>query len=245
MGNLCDEFVTFLLYLAGINHRTMYKIHHFLLLFFLAPLVACSSGNQSSTVSVADVQTVPAGELEGYSKAYFASGCFWCVEAVFEDVKGVKEAISGYSGGRIDNPTYEQICTGTTGHAEAVEVYYDPEVVTYETLLKVFYGSHDPTTLNQQGPDRGTQYRSAIFYTNEMEKAAAEKYIAELKAAGTFSGEITTEVSALTTFWPAEDYHQNYEKLHPNQPYVKSVSIPRLRKFQAKFPELLKSADGH
>ena len=184
-------------------------------------------------------------ELEGLSKAYFASGCFWCVEAIFESVEGVEEAISGYSGGKIKNPTYKQVSSGTTRHAEAVEVYYDPKVVSYETLLKVFFGSHDPTTKDQQGPDRGPQYRSAIFYQNDAEKAASEKYISELKESGAFSGPITTEVSALDIFYPAEDYHQDYERLHPNQPYIKGVSIPRLKRFQKKFPELLKKEDGH
>ncbi len=179
-------------------------------------------------------------ELDASAKAYFASGCFWCVEAVFESVKGVKEAVSGYSGGDASTAHYNQIGSGLTGHAESVEVYYDPEVVSYETLLKVVFGSHDPTTLNRQGPDRGTQYRSAIFYQNEKEKSAAEKYMAELQASGQLAGKITTELSPLKAFYPAEDYHQDYERLHPDQPYVRSVSVPRLNDFKRKFPELLK-----
>ncbi|RMG62077.1 MAG: peptide-methionine (S)-S-oxide reductase [Bacteroidetes bacterium] len=184
-------------------------------------------------------------DLSGYSKAYFASGCFWCVEAIYESVEGVAEVISGYAGGEEANPTYEQVSAGRTGHAEAVEVYYDPEVVSYETLVKVFFGSHDPTTLNRQGPDRGPQYRSVAFYQNAEEKEVIQGYMAQLVEEGTFApGSITTEVAPLTKFWPAEDYHQDYERHNPGNPYVQRVSIPRLKRFQAKFPELLK-AEAH
>lgn len=178
-------------------------------------------------------------DLTGLSKAYFASGCFWCVEAIFESVRGVEEVISGYAGGMKTTANYPMVSSGATKHAEAVEVYYDPEVVSYETLLVVFFGSHDPTTLNRQGPDRGTQYRSAIFYTSESEKTQAEAYIKELNETE-FDGKITTEVAPYEAFYAAEDYHQDYEQKNPNQPYVRSVSIPRLKKFQAKFPDLLK-----
>jgi len=179
-------------------------------------------------------------ELEGYSKAYFASGCFWCVEAIFEELKGVKEVISGYAGGEVKNPTYKQVSSGSTKHAEAVEIYYDPEVISFETLVKVFFGSHDPTTLNQQGPDRGPQYRSIAFYNNDKEKEIIEKYIIKLDLEGAFNAPIVTEVKKLEIFYPAEDYHQNYEENHPENPYVKNVSVPRLKRFERKFPELLK-----
>ncbi len=181
-------------------------------------------------------------KLDGLHKAYFASGCFWCVEAVFESVMGVEEAVSGYCGGHTKNPTYQTIGTGTTGHAEAVEIYYDTTKIDYPTLLKVFFGSHDPTTLNRQGPDEGTQYRSGIYYTNENEKEIVEAYIKDLEEKGEFSGTITTEVAELDIFYKAEEYHQDYEKKNPNQPYVRAVSIPRLKKFQSAFPELLKKA---
>lgn len=171
--------------------------------------------------------------------AVFASGCFWCVEAVFESVVGVDNAISGYSGGQVDNPTYEQVSSGSTGHAESVLVVYDSTKVSYETLLKVFYGSHDPSTLNRQGPDGGTQYRSAIFYEFDYQKLAVEKYIAQLKEEKKFSV-ITTEVSKLTKFYNAEAYHQGYESLNPDNYYVINVSVPRLNKFKALYPELLK-----
>lgn len=178
--------------------------------------------------------------LQSESKAVFASGCFWCVEAVFESVQGVKEVISGYAGGDADDANYSDVSAGITDHAEAVEVYYNPSVVDYKTLLKVFFGSQDPTTLNQQGPDRGRQYRSAIFYQNKEEKAMAEAYIAQLEKDKVFDGKITTTLEPLTKFYPAEDYHQDYEERNPNQPYVRSVSIPRLNKFKSKYPELLK-----
>ena len=179
-------------------------------------------------------------DLSKYSKAYFASGCFWCVEAIFESVNGVAEAVSGYAGGDEKNPTYRQVGNGSTGHTETVEVYYDPEVVSYETLVKVFYGSHNPTTVNGQHPDYGTQYRSAIFYQNDEEKKIAETFKANLEKSGEYSKPIATEISKLKKFYKAEEYHQDYERLNPNQPYVKAVSIPRLNRFKAKFPELLK-----
>ncbi|MFT4535365.1 MAG: peptide-methionine (S)-S-oxide reductase [Saprospiraceae bacterium] len=201
--------------------------------------------------SMCSTKTVPTSEdnsvkqvkrtlQKGQSSSVFASGCFWCVEAVFESVEGVSEAVSGYAGGSAEDANYSAIGSGRTGHAEAVEVFYDPKVVSYETLLKVFFGSQDPTTLNQQGPDRGTQYRSTIFYKNEAEKLASEKYIAELTKNNVFDGVITTTLEPLVKFYDAEDYHQDYEARNPNQPYVKGVSVPRLNKFKSKFPELLK-----
>lgn len=185
-------------------------------------------------------EKLSAEELGKLKKAYFASGCFWCVEAIFESVIGVKEVVSGYAGGEIENPSYRQVASGQTRHAEAVEVYYDPELVSYETLLLVFFDSHDPTTKDRQGPDRGPQYRSAIFYIGETEKNLVDAYIQKLKDEEVFDGEITTEVSPFTKFWKAEEYHQDFERKNPNQPYVRAVSIPRLNKFKAKHPELLK-----
>jgi peptide-methionine (S)-S-oxide reductase len=171
--------------------------------------------------------------------AYFGSGCFWCVEAIFETVKGVKEAESGYCGGTTKNPTYEQICTGRTGHAETVKITYDPNVISYADLLRVFFNSHDPTTLNQQGPDKGTQYRSVIFFANESEKELAKNYIKNLLDKKTFK-EITTTLEPFSTFYPAEEYHQDFEKRNPVYPYVKQVSIPRLKAFKNKTKDLLK-----
>ena len=171
--------------------------------------------------------------------AYFGSGCFWCVEAIFETVKGVKEAESGYCGGTTKNPTYKQICTSRTGHAETVKVTYDPNVISYSDLLRVFFNSHDPTTLNQQGPDKGTQYRSVIFFANESEKELAKNYIKNLLDKKTFK-EITTTLEPFSTFYPAEEYHQDFEKRNPDYPYVKQVSIPRLKAFKNKTKDLLK-----
>ncbi|MCL7753326.1 peptide-methionine (S)-S-oxide reductase MsrA [Polaribacter sp. Z022] len=171
--------------------------------------------------------------------AYFASGCFWCVEAVFESVSGVEEAVSGYAGGHTLNPTYNSIGTGKTGHAETVAVYYNPNKVSFKTLVKVFFGSHDPTTVNGQHPDYGTQYRSIAFYSNEAEKKIIETMISKLNKE-VYNGNIVTEVTKHTKFYKAEEYHQDFERRNPNQGYVKAVSIPRLNRFKAKFPELLK-----
>lgn len=183
-------------------------------------------------------------ELAKYETAYFASGCFWCVEAVFESVKGVKEVVSGYAGGKAKTANYQLVSAGKTDHAEAVEVFYDPKIISYRTLVKVFFGSHDPTTLNRQGPDAGRQYRSAIFYKDANEKKIVDEYIAKLKADKVFSGTISTEVAKYTVFYDAEAYHQDFEANNPNNPYIRGVSVPRLKRFQKKFPELLKK-NGH
>lgn len=165
--------------------------------------------------------------------AYFASGCFWCTEAIFELIVGVKSAESGYTGGKTVNPTYEQVCSGKTGHAEAIKVVYYPATVSYEKLVRAFFESHDPSTLNQQGPDKGTQYRSAIFYQNETEKQLSLAYIKELRVKGTYKT-ITTEVVPLSVFYPAEIYHQDYEKKNPNNGYIQAVSKPRMAAFKKK-----------
>ncbi len=179
-------------------------------------------------------------DLQKYETAYFASGCFWCVEAIYESVKGVKEVISGYSGGTEENPTYEQVGYGKTSHAEAVEVYYDPKEISYIELVQVFFGSHDPTSLNRQGPDRGAQYRSIAFYKNPEEKKNIETYMAALEESGVYEDPIVTEVTAFTKFYDAEDYHQDYEKKNPNNSYVRQVSVPRLNRFKKNFPDYLK-----
>ncbi len=183
-------------------------------------------------------------DLSGKTSSVFASGCFWCVEAIFESVEGVSEAVSGYAGGKASTANYPAVSSGRTLHAEALEVFYDPEIVSYETLLEVFFGSQDPTTLNRQGPDRGPQYRSTIFYKNDAEKKAAEMYIAKLTKGKVFDGPITTTLEPLVEFFDAEDYHQDYEVRNPNQPYIKGVSVPRLKRFKAKFPHLLKKSEA-
>ena len=165
--------------------------------------------------------------------AYFASGCFWCVEAIFESVEGVVDAQSGYCGGRVLNPTYAEICSGRTGHAETVKVTFRPNKVTYTELLEIFFDSHDPSTLNQQGPDKGTQYRSAVFYSEASQRLLAENYISSLERQKTFE-RITTTIEKMTKFYPAEKYHQDFVKNNPYHPYVLSVSKPRKLQFLKK-----------
>jgi peptide-methionine (S)-S-oxide reductase len=171
--------------------------------------------------------------------AVFSGGCFWGVDAVFKHVKGVSNVISGYAGGAANTANYETVSTGTTGHAESVQVTYDPSKVSYDDLLEVFFFvAHDPTELNRQGPDSGTQYRSSIFYENDAQKKMAEDYIAQLDRKHAFSGPIVTKVVPLTGFYPAEDYHQNYLELHPDQPYIVYNDLPKLERFQKDLPAL-------
>jgi peptide-methionine (S)-S-oxide reductase len=170
----------------------------------------------------------------------FGAGCFWCTEAVFLNVKGVEKVVSGYAGGQIKNPSYRDICTGTTGHAEVTQITYDPSIVSYEELLEIFWNTHDPTTLNQQGADMGTQYRSVIFYNTDEEKSIAEAYKRQLDESGAFKKSIVTEISPLTIFYPAEDYHQNYYSLNPNQGYCQYVIRPKVEKFSKQFADKLK-----
>ncbi|WP_290697001.1 peptide-methionine (S)-S-oxide reductase MsrA [Lacinutrix sp.] len=197
--------------------------------------------NADSNTNKNDVKTARPVEValeNGMAKAYFASGCFWCVEAVYESVKGVEESISGYAGGHTKNPTYAGSNTGRTGHAEAVEIIYNPKIVSFETLVDVYFASQNPTQVNGQGPDRGSQYRSIIFYQNDAQKQIIDTKKAAL--AKKLGKTIAAEVYPFQKFWIGEDYHQNYERLHPNSGYIQNVSIPRLRKFQAKMPEVLK-----
>lgn len=170
-------------------------------------------------------------------QATFGSGCFWCTEACFQQLKGVKSVVSGYSGGRTKNPTYEQVCTGTTGHAEVIQVKFDPKEITYEELLEVFWKTHDPTTLNRQGPDHGTQYRSVIFYHNEKQKELAQEYKKKLDEAKVFKKPIVTQIAAFKEFYRGEDYHQNYFRSHPDQPYCMMVIQGKVDKFRSVFKD--------
>jgi peptide-methionine (S)-S-oxide reductase len=174
------------------------------------------------------------------AKATFAGGCFWCTEAVYAELKGVKSVTSGYIGGQVENPTYEQVCTGRTGHAEAIEIEYDPQVVSYEKLLEVFFATHDPTTKNRQGADVGTQYRSGVFYHDAGQKRIAEEVIAKLDAAKVFPAKIVTEVMPASTFYPAEKYHQDYFANNPFQPYCQAVAAPKVAKVRKVFKELVR-----
>jgi peptide-methionine (S)-S-oxide reductase len=213
---------------------------NFLLSISLVFLFNCENKAQvnSKQQAVIDAKPMEVPMQNGKAKAYFASGCFWCVEAIYEHVKGVDEVINGYAGGHTKNPTYEASNTGDTGHAEAVEVIYDPKVVSFATLVDVYFGSQNVTQVNGQGGDRGSQYRSIIFYQNDAQK----KIITEKKdtLAKKLNEKIAAEVYPFQKFWIAEDYHQDYERLHPNDGYIRNVSIPRLNRFKEKFPELVK-----
>lgn len=215
-------------------------------IFFLsltAFLMACSAGTNpeaSKEINLTVNDPLPDEQNASLDTAYFASGCFWCVEAIYESVKGVTEAVSGYAGGKESNPTYREVAAGNTGHTETVMVIYKPDVIDYQTLVKVYYGSHNPTTVNGQAPDFGTQYRSVIFYTAEQERKVAEAFRKAMNKSGKYSKPMATEITPLRRFWPAEEYHQDYERKNPNQGYIVNVSKPRLRRFQEAFPELLK-----
>ena len=196
------------------------------------------NNRDSKQAEVINAKPIEVPLENGLAKAYFASGCFWCVEAVYESVKGVKEVYNGYSGGHTKKPTYAGSNTGRTGHAEAIEVIYNPKEVSFATLVDVYYASQNPTQVNGQGPDRGSQYRSIIFYQNAKQKEIIEtKKIALAKQ---LNATIASEVYPFQKFWLGEDYHQNYERLHPENPYIQNVSIPRLNRFKRKMPGVLK-----
>lgn len=175
---------------------------------------------------------------DGRELATFGGGCFWCTEAVFRELRGVDKVVSGYAGGTVPNPSYEAVCSGATGHAEVVQITYDPEVVAYRDLLEVFFATHDPTTLNRQGADKGTQYRSAVLYGDETQRATAEAVIAELTKESVFNDPIVTTLEPLGTFYPAETYHQDYYARNGRQPYCQVVIAPKLAKFRTKFAEM-------
>jgi len=205
------------------------------LFFFLA---AALSAAPKPPIPPATVD-VPRAATSGRETAVFAGGCFWGTQAVFERVRGVVKTTVGYSGGSAKTASYDQVTTETTGHAESVEVVYDPSQITYGQLLRVFFSvAHDPTQLNRQGPDEGTQYRSSIFYTNDDQKRIAESYIAQLDKAGVFPRRIVTQVVPLQAFYPAEAYHQNYAALHPNQPYIFFNDAPKVEHLRQEFPDL-------
>ncbi|MDY7393821.1 peptide-methionine (S)-S-oxide reductase MsrA [Aureibaculum sp. 2210JD6-5] len=178
--------------------------------------------------------------MEGNELATFGNGCFWCTEAIFQQLEGVSKVESGYAGGSVKNPTYKEVTTGTTGHAEVIRLSFDPKVISYTELLEVFFSTHDPTTLNRQGADVGTQYRSAIFYHNEEQKNAAEAMLAALEKENIFDDPIVTEITALNNYYPAEDYHQNYYNNNKNQGYCRAVINPKLEKFKKQYKDKLK-----
>ena len=204
----------------------------------LVAATATSGASRQAPGPVVDATAPSAAE----DTAVFAGGCFWGVEAVFEHVKGVKSAVSGYAGGNAGNPSYEQVSTGDTGHAESVQVIYDPAQVSYGKLLQIFFSvAHDPTQLNRQGPDRGTQYRSEIFYNNPQQQQIADSYIKQLTAAKTFSRPIVTKVEKLRGFYAAEEYHQDYLEHHPNQPYIVINDQPKVAALKKQFPDIYRN----
>ena len=240
--------------------KTRIMMRSYLFFLFLIPFLAgCSdtpadtAGNRTvapvqKTVDlpeapdgVVDIETVDDRyDEQGLGEATFAGGCFWCTEAVFERVDGVKAVVSGYAGGSLDNPTYEQVSSGATDHAESIRVYYDTSVIDYPTLLEIFFASHDPTQLNRQGPDVGPQYRSAIFYQDEAQRLQAEGFLKAKRNAGEYDRPIVTELNFLETFYKAEAYHQGYYDRHPNELYIRRVSRPKVEKFMKEYEHLLK-----
>jgi peptide-methionine (S)-S-oxide reductase len=203
--------------------------------------MASCAQSQTATLKFPEGSKKP---VKGEVVATFAEGCFWHSEIIFQSLEGVRDAVSGYSGGSVAHPDYETVCSGTTGHAEAVQVYYDPTKISYETLVKAFFASHDPTQVDRQGNDVGSQYRSAVYYRNEAEKKVIDAEIKRLAAAKTYPGKIVTEVLPFKNFYPAEAYHQEYIIYHPNNPYVKNVSIRDYEEFRRTFKGKFKQSAG-
>lgn len=221
---------------------------HLATILVLSIASSCGQKRTDRSAEVAAQEEITPIEVpvtEGRARAYFASGCFWCVEAVYESLKGVDESVSGYSGGHTEYPTYEKSNTGNTGHAEAVEIIYDPSVISFATLVDVYFGSQNVTQVNGQGPDHGSQYRSIVFYQNEEQKKVIDDKVAELNRALSGNKEVAAEILPFQKFWEGEDYHQNYERDNPDHPYIRSISIPRYKRFAKKFPELLKDGSGY
>ena len=214
-------------------------------LLTLAAVVACNSTSARAGATAKIPNPVVDDSLaatRGQQTAVFAGGCFWGIQAVFEQVKGVASATSGYSGGSVKNPSYEAVSSGETGHAESVKVVYDPSQISYGQLLKIFFSvAHDPTELNRQGPDTGTQYRSAIFYGNENQRRIARAYIEQLNQAKVFPRPIVTQVVALSSFYPAEDYHQDYARKHPYDPYIVINDLPKVERLRQDLPDLCRT----
>lgn len=210
-----------------------------IVLFFCSIVISCTA-KEKPIVKAEFKEPIKLNVTEGMEIATFAGGCFWCTEAVFLDIKGVEKVVSGYIGGVTKNPTYKEICTGTTGHAEAIQITFDPEQVAYEDLLEIFFATHDPTTLNRQGADVGTQYRSEIFYHSLAQKDKAENYIALIEKEKLYEKKVVTKVSTATIFYPAEEYHQNYYNQNAEQGYCQMVIAPKLEKLRKYYKTKLK-----
>jgi peptide-methionine (S)-S-oxide reductase len=210
------------------------------LMISLTTLLSCAQAeNRNDNMSKTDNTTIPEGVRT--DTVTFGTGCFWCTEAIFQQLNGVFSATSGYSGGHVDNPTYKEVCEGTTGHAEVIQIVYDPSKITFDELLEVFWQTHDPTTLNRQGNDVGPQYRSAIFYHNDEQKRKAEEYKAKLDESKAFNNPIVTEITPFSKFYKAENYHQDYYNNNGSQPYCQYVIRPKLDKFKKVFKDKLKN----
>lgn len=213
-------------------------------LFLIAVLAVFSLNQAYSQQKNRSMKEIPKTQIntpEGMEIATLGSGCFWCIEAIYQDFKGVLGLKSGYSGGHIENPTYRQVTSGTTGHAEVIQFSFDPNVISFEEILEIFWSTHDPTTLNRQGADVGPQYRSAVFYHNEKQKEVAEFYKEKLDSSGAFDKKIVTEISPFSNFYTAEDYHQNYFNDNGMQPYCQIVIKPKVDKFRKVFADKLKN----
>jgi len=215
----------------------MIKSGIFFSLIMLLAGASCGQRKNSENSTLMKNQEIE----KGMALATFGNGCFWCTEAIFQQLKGVSKVVSGYAGGKVKNPSYKEVCSGLTGHAEVIQITYDPTVISYPELLEVFWQTHDPTTLNRQGADVGTQYRSVVFYHTDEQKQLAESYKKKLDESGAFDNPIVTEVTPLSEYYPAEDYHQNYYNLNGSAPYCSYVIQPKLEKFKKVFKDKLKN----
>lgn len=214
-------------------------MYAFVKLLFLVTLFACTE-KETSKDKQQEKQKSITNNYANMDTATFAGGCFWCIEASFDQIKGVKEAVSGYAGGKKENAAYNKVSKGKTNHAETVQIYYNPEQIDYQTLLDIFFTAHDPTQLNRQGPDIGSQYRSVIFYHNHQQQTQARNKIDALNHSGQYDDEIVTALTAYTNFYKAEDYHQDYEKKHPDNSYIQNVSRPKIERVRRQFSDILK-----
>ena len=216
------------------------KLLPIILSFCIMATMACAQTPTKNEKSMQNLPKTTFNVTEGLEVATLGGGCFWCTEAIYQDLKGVEKVLSGYSGGHVDNPSYRQVTSGTTGHAEVIQVVFDPKVISFEEVLEVFWATHDPTTLNRQGADVGPQYRSAVFYHSDVQKQKAEFFKKKLDESGAFGKPIVTEITAFNNFYVAEDYHQNYFKENGGQPYCQFVIRPKMEKFKKAFAEKLK-----
>ncbi|MCH6199226.1 peptide-methionine (S)-S-oxide reductase MsrA [Aquiflexum sp. LQ15W] len=216
------------------------KILSIIFSFSILATIACAQAPTKKDKSMQNLPKTTINVEEGLEVAILGGGCFWCTEAIYQDLKGVEKVLSGYSGGHVHDPTYRQVTSGTTGHAEVIQVVYDPKVISFEEVLEIFWATHDPTTLNRQGADVGPQYRSAVFYLSEDQKQKAEFFMKKLDESGALTKPIVTEITPFNNFYVAEDYHQNYFKENGGQPYCQFVIRPKMEKFKKAFAEKLK-----